>query len=432
MEASIDGKLTPRRSKLTRQQKVGFGAAWAGWILDGMDSFIYALVLVPAVKELLGKSGYAVTPGNIGLAGSVLFALFLIGWGLAFLWGPVADRFGRTKTLGAAILIYAVFTGLSGFSQDIWHLAVFRLLAGFGVGGNWALSATYVAESLPEDRRVMAGGLLNSGYYIGFFLAAALNYTVGAEYGWRVMFFCGLVPALVAVLTLSHVKEPKRWDKASAIESKTNPLREIFNHKYRRCTIVMTLFGCCSIVGVWAGSVYAPTAVRMLGAAGGITAGADLARLVSIAAGLLSLATIIGNLALPLFADWLGRRWTMAIYFLGMMLGIYFSFGWAFYLKDGLYPFIAVLILLGFSGGNFAMYNIWVPELYETKVRATAFSFIVSFGRFAAAGVNFLLADMIHSMGTIGTPIAITAVVFSVGLLFVPFAIETKGKGLPD
>src|SRR5690242_18521541 len=102
---------TPVRSKLTKHQITGFWAAWLGWTLDGMDSFIYALVLAPALTELLPKSGIAATPANVGLAGSILFALFLIGWGISFIWGPIADRYGRTRVLAATIFAYAIFTG---------------------------------------------------------------------------------------------------------------------------------------------------------------------------------------------------------------------------------------------------------------------------------------------------------------------------------
>lgn len=419
------------KSPLTRHHITGFLAAWIGWILDGMDSFIYALVLRPAVSELLPASGYTATPGNVGFAGSVLFALFLVGWGLSFLWGPVADRFGRTRTLAMSIFVFAIFTGISAFAQDIWQLALFRLLAGFGVGGNWAISATYVAESFPEDRRVMAGGVLNAGYYIGFFLASILNYYVGAGYGWRAMFLCGLLPAVMGFVTLYFIKEPERWvQKAEGVEER-NRLATIFSPQYRKSTIVMTIFASCSIIGVWAGSVYAPTAIGMLGSKAGYT-GVEVTRLVSIGAGLLSLATIIGNIVLPLFAEKIGRRKTLVIYFLGMAVGIAGAFGWAFYLSEGLIPLIAILLVLGFSGGNFAIYNIWIPEQYETRVRATAFSFIVSFGRFAAAGVNFLLAAAIDRMGTLGIPIALTAAVFVVGLLAVPFSRETRGQRLPD
>jgi MFS family permease len=107
----------PIHTKLTRQQITGFWGAWAGWTLDGMDSVIYALVLSPALTELLPKSGYKATSANVGFAGSILFALFLVGWGLSLVWGPIADRFGRSRVLAATIFVYAIFTGGAALSQ---------------------------------------------------------------------------------------------------------------------------------------------------------------------------------------------------------------------------------------------------------------------------------------------------------------------------
>src|SRR2546428_6747735 len=127
------------RTPLNVNQVRGFWAAWGGWALDGMDSFIYALVLTPALTELLPKSGIPATPGNVGFYGSVLFALFLIGWGLSMVWGPIADRFGRVRTLALTILCYSAFTFAAALSTNLWHLAAFRLLAGVGIGGEWAI-----------------------------------------------------------------------------------------------------------------------------------------------------------------------------------------------------------------------------------------------------------------------------------------------------
>ena len=190
------------RTPLNRQQILGFWAAWAGWTLDGMDSVIYALVLAPALTELLPKSGLGAEPAQVAYAGSIMFALFLVGWGCAFIWGPIADKFGRTRALAATILVYAVFTGAAALAQNVWQLGLFRLLAGVGVGGEWAMAGTYVAEAWPEDRRKMGAGYLQTGYYAGFFLAAALNFTVGASYGWRAMFLCGLAPVVLSFITL--------------------------------------------------------------------------------------------------------------------------------------------------------------------------------------------------------------------------------------
>ncbi len=234
---------------LNRQQILGFWAAWFGWTLDGMDSVIYALVLSPAMKELLPKSGFANSPADIAFAGSILFALFLVGWGLSFIWGPLADRFGRARCLAVTILIFSVFTGAAAFAQNVWELALFRFLAGIGIGGEWAMAGTYVAEAWPEDRRKMGAGYLQTGYYAGFFLAAALNFTVGATFGWRAMFLCGAAPILVALFTLSRVKEPPRWERGHA-GPRSHPLRMIFSGPYLKRTIVNSALVSVAIIGL--------------------------------------------------------------------------------------------------------------------------------------------------------------------------------------
>lgn len=425
-----------RKTKLTREQITGFWAAWGGWTLDGMDSFIYALVLSPALTELLPKSGMANTPGNVGLAGSILFALFLIGWGLSFIWGPIADKYGRTRVLAGTILVYALFTGAAAMSQSVWQLAVFRLLAGVGIGGEWALAGTYVAEAWPEDRRKMGAGYLQTGYYAGFFLAATLNYTVGAHFGWRAMFWCGISPVLLAFLVMLRVKEPERWtrvargNQAQVIRKKSS-FRLIFSGIYQRRTLVNTTLLTVAIIGLWAGAVYEPTAIIFLAKKAGMLQ-AQAARMASYGTALLSVGTILGCLSLPPLAERFGRKKTLALYFAGMGLCILLSFGWAFYLQNALYPFIGTLFFLGFFGGNFTMFTLWLPEQYETTVRATAFAFATSFGRFIGAGVNFALGAMVRNMGTLGKPVALTAIAFGIGLLVIPLGVETRGKVLPN
>jgi hypothetical protein len=116
------------------------------------------------------------------------------------------------------------------------------------------------------------------------------------------------------------------------------------------------------------------------------------------------------------------------------MVTIALAFGWAFYLPTGtaLPVFMAILFFLGMFGGNFAIFSLWLPELFGTEARATAFAFCTSVGRFIGAVVNFGLAGAVAAMGTLGTPIALTAIAFGVGLLVIPFARETRGQTLPD
>jgi len=421
-----------KRTPLNRNQIVGFWGAWTGWTLDGMDSFIYALVLAPALTELLPKSGYAATPGNIGLAGSILFALFLVGWGLSFIWGPLADRFGRTKVLAGTIFMFAIFTGLAATSHNVWELGTYRFLAGIGIGGEWALAGTYVAEAWPEDRRKMGAGYLQTGYYAGFFLAAALNYTVGAHFGWRAMFLVGALPVVVSIIVLLRVKETEKWQKVEpGAVHHGSPLKEIFSPKYLQRTLVAAALLTVAIIGLWAGAVYEPSAVILLATKAGL-ARPEAIKLASLATGWLSIGTILGCLALPPMAERIGRRATLAVYFIGMAASIALTFGWAFYLTDGLYIFIGLLFVLGFFGGNFALFSLWLPEQFETRVRATAFAFCTSSGRFLGAGVNFALGAMVLNMGTLGTPVALTAIIFVLGLLIIPFSPETRGEVLPN
>ncbi len=428
-DAMTSSATTVGKTPLNRSQIVGFWSAWAGWMLDGMDSFIYALVLAPALTELLPKSGIAATKANIGTYGSILFALFLVGWGFSFIWGPIADRFGRVKTLAFTILMYAVFTGAAYFADSVWQLALFRFLAGIGIGGEWAMAGTYVAEAWPEDRRKMGAGYLQTGYYAGFFVAAALNFTVGAHYGWRAMFLCGLAPVFVSVFTLFSVEEPKRWQPTG--ENAPSPIATVFGPKYLRRTLVNMALLTVAIIGLWAGAVYVPSAVTILAKEDGIV-GPDAAKMVSIATAILSVGTILGCLALPPMAEAIGRRRTLGVYFLIMLAAIPTAFEWAFYRPHGLYTFLAVLFVLGFGGGNFAVFSLWLPEQYETRVRATAFALSTSIGRFIGAGVNFGLGALVAGMGTIGTPVALTAVAFAIGLLVLPLAVETRGETLPS
>ena len=419
-------------TKLSRQQITGFWGAWAGWTLDGMDSVIYALVLSPALTELLPKSGYKATAANVGFAGSTLFALFLVGWGLSLIWGPIADRFGRSRVLAATIFVYAIFTGAAALSQTVWQLGLFRLLAGIGIGGEWALAGTYVAEAWPEDRRKMGAGYLQTGYYAGFFLASALNYTVATRYGWRAMFWCGLTPVVVAFMVLLRVREPERWQKTKLkTVGGISSLRRIFSPPYTQRTLVNTVLLAAAICGLWAAAVYAPTAIISLAKQAGMSQ-PEAVRMSSFGMGLLSLGTILGCLAVPLLAERIGRKRTLTFYYVGMAACILLSFRWAFYLPRGLYPFIAVLFFLGFFGGNFALFSLWLPEQYGTTVRATAFAFTTSFGRFIAAGVNFGVGALVSQMGTLGKPVAFTAIAFGIGLLVIPFGMETRRKALPE
>jgi MFS family permease len=418
------------KTPLTKNQVRGFWASWAGWALDGMDSFIYALVLVPAMRELLPKSGIPATPANTGFYGGLLFALFLVGWGMALVWGPVADRFGRVRTLAFTILCYSLFTFLAAFGQNIWQVAICRLLAGVGIGGEWAMGGTFVAEEWPEDRRKLGAGYMHTGYYFGFFLAALANHFVGESHGWRPMFMIGGAPAILIGMILYSVREPERW-KARAAKV-ASPFVTIFNSEYRRRTLLNSAYVLISIIGLWAGTVYVPTGVNEIASRMHLAAGVA-PRLATYATMIISAGTIIGCFPLILLAERIGRRKTLALYFVIMAVAIGGSFGWAFYLpSQAMNAFFVGMFFLGIGGANFAMYTLWLPEQYPTTCRGSAFAFATSVGRFVGAGFSFMVGAGVAHFHTIGIPVALTAIPFVLGLFLLPWGLETTGQRLPD
>jgi MFS family permease len=186
-----------------------------------------------------------------------------------------------------------------------------------------------------------------------------------------------------------------------------------------------------SLIGLWAGSVYTPAAMTYIAERFGRTE-MQVARLASYSTALLGIGTVIGALIVPLLADWLGRRLTLAIFYVIMSLSVWFAFGHVFYMEmHAIGWFIFCSFLLGLGGANFIVYSFWLPEQYGTECRASAFAFTTNFGRFAAAGFTFLVGAGVNHYQTLGTPVALTALAFIVGLLLLPFGEETKGKPLP-
>ena len=425
------------RTPLTSNQKRGFFAAYGGWTLDGMDAFIYALVLVPALTELLPASGIAATPVNIGFYGSILFAMFLLGWGLSMVWGPIGDRIGRVRALMLTILAYSLFTFMCGLVTNIWQLAFLRVLCGIGLGGEQPIGSTFVAEELPEDRRKMAAGVLHTGYYMGFLLASIANFYIGATYGWRWMFFFGGLPALFISFIRWGVKESRLWDEQYGTGARkerpkmSEAFGTLFSSKYKSRTTVMSMVYTVSIIGQWAGSIYVPTAITQLALRSGMLP-PDAARLASRGAMVLAIGTVVGCLLAPILAERFGRRKAMGMFMSLLCVMTAVSFGYVFYLPvDALQTFFICVFFLGLAGANFAMYTLWLPEQFDTSCRASGMGFISSIGRFVGVGMIFLIAAGVNYFGSIGTPIALTSIIIFFGLFLLPFTAETRGQPLP-
>lgn len=430
---------------MTAQQKKSFFAAWAGWGLDGLDSFIYALVLVPALRELLPRSGIEATQGNVGSYGALLFSLFMVGWGVALLWGPIADRFGRVHTLTFTILWFSAFTFAAALSTGVWTLALFRFLAGIGIGGEWSIGASLVNEAWPEEKRAFGGGLMHTGYYFGFVVAALANYiitplsfNIGTYeiHGWRLMFVAGGLPALLVAWIRRSVHEPERWQNAvKQLGEKWSMQKAFFGGftpEYRRRTILNSVYMLASISGLWAGSAYVPAAVTYIVTNGGGSA-AEAARLASWAGGILAVGTILGALLSPFLGDWIGRRGALAFFYGLMLIFIPLAFGHVFYMggDSALWWFMVCTFFLGVGGASFAVYSFWLPEQYRTEFRVSAFAFTTNIGRFVGAGIALLLAWGVREYGSVGVPVAWTAIAFVLAIALLPLGVETKGKGLP-
>lgn len=425
----------PADLKPTPYQWLVLLVAWMGWVFDSMDSTIYAMVLHPALSELLSKAGSTagVPDREVGLYGGIILSVFLIGWALGgVVFGLVADRFGRTKTLVMTILLYAVFTGLAALSRDWWHLAIYRFLTALGIGGEWAAGAALVAEVWPEGRRARAAGILQSAWAVGFFFAAALNLLLGAH-GWRLLFVAGVLPALVALLVRLWVKEPERWvlARAEREESGTRArtmLKEIFSGDLRRATIVGSGLALVAVFGLWGATNWTPTLVASLLQGRGLTA-AEESHYVSYAVMALNVGALAGYLGFVPLADRWGRRPAFAFMCAGslLMLPVVFmvphSYGYV----------LALLPVLGFfNNGIFSGFPIYLPELYPTRLRATGAGFCFNAGRVLASTGPFITGVLVSALGSFGRAASAVALIYLAGLAILPFAPETRGRVLPD
>jgi MFS family permease len=406
--------------------------AWLGWVFDSMDSTIYALVLHPALHELLADGGAAATTEQIGWYGGIIFSIFLVGWAVGGVgFGILADRLGRTRTLIITILTYAAFTGLAAASRTWWQLAIFRFLTALGIGGEWAAGASLVAEVWPEEKRARAAGLLQSAWAVGFFIAALANLGL-RDYGWRTVFLVGIAPAVVALLVRFAVKEPERWLKArqesTSAGGPCRNLAELFGPALRRDTLVGSSLAFVAVFGLWGATNWVPTLVRTLPDLKGLSP-SELAEGTSYATMALNAGALVGYVVFGPLADIFGRRPIFGVMCLGSLVMLPTTF-----LTPHAYPHVLMLLpLLGFfNNGIFSGFPIYLPELYPTRIRATGAGFCFNAGRVLASGAPFLTGALVSVLGGFGRAASAVSLVYLVGLAVLPFARETAGQPLPE
>ena len=427
--------MTSWRHGVTPYQWRVLLVAWLGWVFDSMDATIYAVVLHPALQDLLRAStaGGSVPDEAIGWYGGIIFSIFLAGWAIGgVLFGVLADSIGRTKTLILTVLIYAVFTGLAALSETWWHLALYRFLTALGVGGEWASGAVIVAEVWPEEKRAKAAGVLQSAWAAGFFLAAAINLILRGH-GWRVLFLVGILPAFVAILIFLWVKEPERWAKAHSkglMTGTAQPVKllELFRGELLRPTLVGSGLAFVAVCGLWGATNWTPTLIGALPDMRGLAAGA-LEQYKSYAIMALNGGALIGYISFGALADRFGRRPVFALMCAGSLLMLPITF-----LAPHTYVHVLLLLpLLGFfNNGIFSGFPIYLPELYPTRIRATGAGFCFNVGRVLASAGPFLTGYLVTTLGSFGRAASAVALIYLVGLVILPFAPETRGQPLPE
>jgi MFS family permease len=388
-----------------------------GWALDAMDVQLYSFV-IPTLIAIWG-----ITRGQAGELGTAALLVSAVGGWLA---GWLADRYGRVRTLQAAILWFAVFTFLSGLAQNFAQLFAARALMGLGFGGEWAAGAVLLGEVIRPERRGKALGMMQAGWAVGWGTAALLYAfffsVLPAETAWRVLFLVGIAPALLVFFVRRYVEEPAVYletrSKLAAQGDKPSAL-EIFRPPLLRVTVLGGLMGTGAQGGYYAVTTWLPTFLRTERKLSVLDSAGYLA--VSIA------GAFCGYLSGGYLADKIGRRLTFLVFAIGAgVVAVTYT----------MVPFgDAAMLVLGFplgffASGVFSAMGPFFTEHFPTRVRGVGQGFAYNLGR--ATGAMFpTLVGLLSARIPLGEAIGLFA-----GLAYATMAIaafllpETRGKVL--
>ncbi len=386
-------------------------AASLGWMLDSMDVMLYALV-VPSVRTDLHLSS-----AEAGLIMSATLICAAIG---GMLFGIAADRFGRTRALIASILVYCVCTGLCGLVQTALQLAICRMLLGFGMGGEWAAGAALVAETWPDEHRGKALAFMQSSWAIGYACGAAIFALVMPHYGWRGVFFAGLVPALFTIWIRRRVHEPQRWTAIKATHS--NAIAKIFRGRNGRHLAIVTTVNAATLFAWWGLFFWVPSYLSLPTSQGG--RGLSIVQ-TSTWTILMQAGTFLGYISYGFLADRLGRKWVY-VGFLFMAAIVVQFYAHAASAMELLW----VGPLVGFWGtGYFSGFAVITSELFPTAIRGTAMGFAYNTGRIVSAAAPILIGRASDRHG-MASALAITSISFLGAAILAISIPETRGKPL--
>lgn len=426
-------------------------AAWLGWGFDIFDSLLMNYVAPNAVPTLLGipLGTPAAQSATLQWTG-ILTSLLLLGWcagGIIF--GKVADRIGRTKTLLLTMIMYSVGTAACAFAPNIWVLVVFRIISSLGIGGEWAAGAAMVAEVVPENRRVEAGALLYTASPLGLFLATFVTYQVTGVYfsdpasSWRYVFLFGLVPAAVAFLVRLFIKEPDRWKNLGS-KGHHPKIRELFTPEYRALTISGLAMAMTALVTWWSCNAFISVVAKGLAArewtnltAAGVQGLGTMEQMgqqwVRDATNIFNLGGLIATLLTIPAAKLLGRKKMFFLYFALSAVSLFAAFGLDLDPRTRLYMYFPIGLT---TYGIFGAFTFYLPELFPTRLRGTGAGFTYNIGRLIAAFGPFLVGSIAASgANALDSAIRVLFWVGAVpvlGVLMLPLVIETRGRELAD
>jgi MFS family permease len=362
-----------------------------GWGLDAFDVMLFSLTLSAVIAELGLTKTQAGALGSITLLGGAVGGLFF-GW--------VADRFGRTRAMMASVLLYSGFTALCGFSQTFWQFAFFRALLGLGMGGEWASGAALVSETWETKYRGRALGFMSSSWAIGFAVAAMVVGFVLPRWGWRAVFFVGILPAFFTLWLRRSVEEPEVWlaiDRARrsgdvAQRAKAGSVFDIFRGKMLGRTAIVTLMNAFCLFGWWGLNGWVPAYLSLPATQGGIGLSTQSMSWLVV---FMQVGMWLGYVTFGYITDFISRKKVYVFYLLmaSMLLPLYGSMANPTILLI-LGPFVAF-----FGTGFFSGFGAVTAELYPTGIRASAQGFTYNIGRIASATAPFTVGKLATTMG---------------------------------
>lgn len=433
---------------MNRYQWTVLFAAWLGWGFDVFDGLLFNFVAPTCVPSLLGiplgtPEAKAATMYWAGLLTSIL----LLGWAVGgIVFGRIADRIGRTRTLLLTMALYSLGTAACAFAPNMGVLVLCRILASLGIGGEWAAGAAMVAEVVPEKRRVEAGALLYTSAPLGMFLATYVTwYIQGVAFpgdpgtSWRYVFLCGLIPAGIAFLVRFFLEEPERW-KETASKAVPPTIAELFTPAWRTRTLSGLGMAFVALLMWWSCNAFIPVVAAGLASveaeARGL-AGAAAQALIedwkALATNSFNLGGLIGTLLTVPISKTLGRRPMFAGYFLASAAAILAAFGLDLPPETRLYLYFPIGLTVF---GVFGAFTYYLPELFPTRLRGTGAGFCYNAGRVVAAVGPFVVGSVASrgadSLETAMSLLFWVGLVPLMGLLLMPWVQETRGVALAD